>query len=134
MVDYIDALADHHGVEGDEITRAGGVRDLMRHHEEDLLAPLLDYVTSRNSVRLLGPREAQGRAPIVALRLDRPGAEVARDLAAHDIMAGGGNFYAVRALRAMGVDPCHGVLRLSFVHYTSRAEIDQLLTALDEVL
>ena len=49
-------------------------------------------------------------------------------------MAGGGNFYAVRPLRAMKVDPGHGVLRLSFVHSTTRAEIDQLLTALDDVL
>lgn len=34
----------------------------------------------------------------------------------------------------MGVDPDKGVLRLSFTHYTSRAEIDQLLNALDDVL
>ncbi len=134
MADYIDALADHHGLNGDAAARAAGVHDLMRSHEEVLLAPLLDYLKSRNSVRLLGPDSAQGRAPTVAVRLDRPGAEVAGDLAAHGIMAGGGDFYAVRALRAMGVDPNHGVLRLSFVHYTSRAEIDQLLTALDDVL
>ncbi len=134
MADYIDALAGHHGLDGDAATRAAGVHDLMRAHEEVLLTPLLDYLKSRNSVRLLGPDTAQGRAPTVAVRLDRPGEEVARDLAAHDIMVGGGDFYAVRPLRAMGVDPNHGVLRLSFVHYTSRAEIDQLLTALDDVL
>ncbi|MCQ0093341.1 aminotransferase class V-fold PLP-dependent enzyme [Roseovarius sp. M141] len=134
MADYIDALADHHGLDGDAAARATGVHDLMHAHEEVLLAPLLDYLKSRNSVRLLGPGMAPGRAPTVAVRLDRPGEEVARDLAAHDIMAGGGDFYAVRALRAMGVDPNHGVLRLSFVHYTSRAEIDQLLTALEDVL
>ena len=134
MADYIDALAAHHRVEGDARTRAGGMHDLMRRHEEDLLEPLLDYVTARNGVRLLGPRDAQGRAPTVALRLDRPGAEVARALAAHGVMAGGGDFYAVRPLRAMGVDPGHGVLRLSFLHYTTRAEMDQLLSALDEVL
>jgi selenocysteine lyase/cysteine desulfurase len=34
----------------------------------------------------------------------------------------------------MGVDPAKGVLRLSFTHYTSAAEMDQLLTALDKVL
>jgi selenocysteine lyase/cysteine desulfurase len=34
----------------------------------------------------------------------------------------------------MGVDPAQGVLRLSFVHYTSEAEIQQLLKALDAVL
>jgi selenocysteine lyase/cysteine desulfurase len=55
-------------------------------------------------------------------------------LAPHGIMAGGGNFYAVRPLRAMGVDPDAGVLRLSFVHYTSEDEVDRLIDALDEVL
>jgi selenocysteine lyase/cysteine desulfurase len=34
----------------------------------------------------------------------------------------------------MGVDPEKGVLRLSFVHYTSRAEVDRLIEALDHVL
>lgn len=134
MADYIDGLAAHHGISGDATTRGQGVHDLMRGYEENLLQPLLDYLKSRNSVRLLGPDVAAGRAPTVALRLDRPGEALARDLAAHGIMAGGGDFYAVRALKAMGVDPEHGVLRLSFVHYTSRAEIDQLMTALDDVL
>ncbi|TNF63232.1 MAG: nitrogen fixation protein NifS, partial [Rhodobacteraceae bacterium] len=62
------------------------------------------------------------------------GAEVAADLARHGIMCGGGDFYAQRPLAAMGVDPERGVLRLSFVHYTSKAEIDKLLNALDDVL
>jgi selenocysteine lyase/cysteine desulfurase len=95
---------------------------------------LIDAVKSRNSVRLLGPETAEGRAPTVALALNRSGFEAARDLAAHGIMAGGGDFYAGRALEAMGVDADHGVLRLSFTHYTTREEIDQLLNALDDVL
>jgi len=49
-------------------------------------------------------------------------------------MAGGGDFYASRPLQAMGVDPQKGVLRLSFVHYTSQSEVDHLLMALDQVL
>ena len=40
----------------------------------------------------------------------------------------------LRALDAQGVNPDHGVLRLSFVHYTSPAEVDQLIQALDRVL
>jgi len=49
-------------------------------------------------------------------------------------MAGGGDFYAVRPLEALNVDPEHGVLRLSFVHYTAPADVDRLLNALDQVL
>lgn len=135
MADYIDAVYGHHiGGEGGPAKRGTAVHDLMRGHETALLQPLLDAVKSRNSVRLIGPSEAAGRAPTVALALNRPGEEVAAELAKHGIMAGGGDFYAGRVLEAMGVDMDKGVLRLSFTHYTSRAEIDQLLNALDDVL
>jgi len=134
MADYVDDLAAHHGITGTAAARASGVHDLMRAHEVALLQPLLDDLKGRNSLRLLGPDRAEDRAPTVALALNRPGIEAATELAAHGIMAGGGDFYAVRPLTAMGIDPEHGVLRLSFVHYTSRDEIDKLLTALDDIL
>jgi cysteine desulfurase family protein (TIGR01976 family) len=128
MVDYMEALGAHHGVS------VGGVHDLMRAHEVALLQPLLDAVKDRNSVRLIGPSEAASRAPTVALALNRPGEEVAAELAQHGVMCGGGDFYAVRALEAMGVDMQKGVLRLSFVHYTSEAEVTKAIEALDAVL
>lgn len=134
MADYADALALHHGITGTAAEKATGVHDLMRAHEVKLLQPLLDYVSAKNSVRLIGPSHAAGRAPTVALELAQAGEPVAAELAAHGVMAGGGDFYAVRALKAMGVDPEKGVLRLSFVHYTREAEVQQLMEALDRVL
>lgn len=128
MVDYIEAVAQHHGV------APGGVHDLMRAQEVTLLQPLLDALKGRNNLRLLGPEVAELRAPTVAVALDRPGEAVAADLAAHGIMAGGGDFYAGRALNAMRIDPAHGVLRMSFVHYTTQDEVAQLIRALDAVL
>jgi len=135
MADYIDMLCDHHGgPTGLASDRAAFVHDLVRAHETKLLQPVLDAVKDRNAVRLLGPSEASRRAPTVALALNRGAEQAAVDLVQYGIMAGGGDFYAGRPLTAMGVDPEHGVLRLSFTHYTSRAEIDQLLNALDKVL
>jgi selenocysteine lyase/cysteine desulfurase len=135
IADYIDAIYAHHVKAGRDLTgRAEVVHDLFRQREERLLAPLLDYLGGRNDVRLIGPRGPRGRAPTVALELDRPGAEAAAALAHHGIMAGGGDFYAVRPLEAMGIDPHKGVLRLSFLHYTSEDEVDRLIRALDQVL
>ena len=136
MADYVDALYRHHGGGADagDRTRAAKVHDLMRDHEIKLLQPLLDSVSERNSLRLLGPSRAEGRAPTVALALNSGGEEAAARLAEHGIMTGGGDFYAGRALQAMGVDPAQGVLRLSFTHYTTRDEIDSLINALDRVL
>lgn len=106
----------------------------MRSHEITLLQPLLDAVKSRNDLRLLGPGDAAQRAPTVALALNRPAEPVAAQLAAHGILAGGSDFYAGRALSAMGVDPGEGVLRLSFTHYTSVEEVAKLIEVLDQVL
>ncbi len=126
MVDYFDALGAHHG------TDAQGCHDLMRDHETALLQPVLDWARRRNDVRLLGPDQAASRAPTVALEVADPAAR-AEALAAHGIMTAASDFYAVRALEGMGVAPDPGVLRLSFVHYTSEDEISQLLSALDRV-
>lgn len=128
MVDYIETLAAHH-----DCTPAD-IASLMQQHESALLQPLLDWLSGHKGVRLLGPTCAEQRAPTVALALDRPAEPVAAQLAQHRIMAAGGDFYAVRPLEALGVKPEHGVLRLSFVHYTTHAEITQLTEALDQML
>ena len=135
MADYIDALYDHHvGGPASATEKGAAVNSLISEHEQKLLQPLLDAVATRNSVRLIGPSEAARLAPTVALELECQGEEAAAALAQHGVMAGGADFYAPRPLKAMGVDPQKGVLRLSFTHYTTPAEMDQLLTALDKVL
>lgn len=136
MADYVDALYTHHfgAAPAAPLARNNAVHDLMRGHEIALLQPLLDYLAARNDLRLIGPRQAEGRAPTVAVALDRPAEPVAAALAPLGIMAGGGDFYAVRPLQALGVDRARGVLRLSFVHYTAPAEVTKLIAALDRVL
>ncbi|OED47868.1 nitrogen fixation protein NifS [Rhodobacteraceae bacterium (ex Bugula neritina AB1)] len=135
MVDYVETLAAHHGHSGGTAAQTGAfVHDLMRAHEIKLLQPLLDAVTDRNDLRLLGPSIAENRAPTVALALNRAAEPVAAQMAEHGIMAGGGDFYAVRALEALGIDPSEGVLRISFTHYTSEAEMAKLIEVLDRVL
>jgi selenocysteine lyase/cysteine desulfurase len=133
MADYFDAMSVHHGG-GTGAAAARLSHDLMRAHEVALLQPLLDYVSAKNSVRLVGPADAVRRAPTVAMALETDPEEAAAKLAPLGIMAGGGDFYAHRPLSAVGVDPAKGVLRVSFVHYTEKAEVDALMGALDQVL
>ncbi|WP_171234141.1 aminotransferase class V-fold PLP-dependent enzyme [Ruegeria sp. HKCCA6837] len=135
MADYVELLSAHHGGPTSDAAAQGAfVHDLMRGQEVSLLQPVLDAVKDRNAVRLIGTSDATRRAPTVAVSLNRPAEPVAAELAQHGVMAGGGDFYAVRPLQAMGVDPAQGVLRVSFTHYTSQQEIDQLLEALERVL
>lgn len=135
IADYLDALHERHFAEAaPPAVRAAQVAQLQREHETRLLGPLLDWLRGRNDLRLIGPWEAAARAPTLAFAHVRPGAELAAALAPRGVMAGGGHFYAVRLLEAVGVDPGHGVLRLSFVHYTAPEEIEGLVRALDAVL
>lgn len=135
IADYIDAVhGAHFAGDPGPAERARRVHDLMRAEEAARLAPLLAFLAGRNDVRLLGPADPAVRAPTVALAHARRGEDLAKDLAAHRVMCWGGDFYARRLVEALGIDPAHGVLRVSFLHYTSPAEIDQLIGALDRVL
>ncbi|MHA1127718.1 MAG: aminotransferase class V-fold PLP-dependent enzyme [Alphaproteobacteria bacterium] len=135
MADYVDAVYAHHFNEtADAAAKGRAVHDLQTAHETALLEPFLEYLRQRNDVRLIGSSKTADRVPTVALSLNRKGEDVAQALAKHGIMAGGGDFYAMRLLEALGIDPSHGVLRLSFLHYTDMAEIEQLVEALDRVL
>jgi len=134
IVDYLESVADIAGPGAPGETPFRRAHAAMRAQEVALATPLLDYLRQKNSVRIIGPADPALRAPTIALALDEPGAVVAARLAKHGIMASGGHFYAYRLLQALGIDPNHGVLRLSFVHYTTPAEIDQLIAALDKEL
>lgn len=135
IADYFDALHAHHfAPEPNAARRGAAVHDLIRAHETALCQPLLDYLAARNDLRLIGPRDADRRAPTVAVALDRPAEPVSEVLARDGINCWAGDFYAVRPLEAMGVDLAKGVLRLSMVHYTSGEDVDRLIAALDRVL
>ena len=131
MVDYLETVAEIAGdaVPGDNPFRKA--HDAMRAQETALLGPLLDFLRNHPKARLLGPVEAERRAPTLSLLLKEQSVTVAERLARHGIMAAGGHFYAWRLLEAMGINPGHGVLRLSFTHYTAPEDIQRLITALD---
>lgn len=133
IADYFDDLYAHHRSEPrDAAGRAETIHEMMRRTEQTRMDPLVAYLAGRNDLRLLGPQTPQDRAPTLAVvHNTKGGAELAAALAPLGIMAGGGDFYANRCLEGQGIDPGSGVLRLSFTHYTSDAEVDRLITALD---
>ena len=133
VVDYLEAVAALAAPsQGEDPYRRA--HSAMRAQEIALATPLLDYLRRKNSVRIIGPDDPTERAPTIAIALSEPGAVVAKRLASHGIMAAGGHFYARRLLEGVGIDPDHGVLRLSFVHYTTPEEITRLIAALDAEL
>lgn len=135
VVDYLEAVARHHGIGGTPAQQSAGLRGLFRERETALLQPLLDFLAGRRGVRLIGRRDAAERAPTVAFTAagHRP-IDLAGGLAEQGIGIGAGHFYAYRLVEALGIDTDRGVARASFLHYTSPEEVARLVEALDRLL
>jgi selenocysteine lyase/cysteine desulfurase len=134
IVDYLEKVA---GIAGDAVQGPNSHRrahNAMRAQETILIAPLLEYLRGKNGIRLIGPDDPARKVPTISIVTDRPAAHVAGMISRHNVGVGGGHFYGYRVLEALGVNPAHGVLRLSFVHYTTPEEISRLIAALEAEL
>ncbi len=107
---------------------------------EELEAPLthqfLEFLASKPRVRVFGnPVADRSRVPTISFRHESASP---KQIASRALEAGigmrHGNFYSVRLLERMGIDPSEGVARASFAHYNTPEEVDQLCQSLDEIL
>lgn len=136
VMDYMDSVYDHHFDEDAPAeARAEAVRSLFRNQEITLLQPLLDFLSRHPRVRMIGKDRADNRAPTVAFSVEgQSSASLGAKLADHGLGVGVGHFYAYRLIEALGYELDDGVLRASFVHYTSPGEITRLIEALDKLV
>jgi len=137
MIEYFEAIYAHHFTAADSTPaqRAGTVAKLFQQAERANLAPLLEFLTQRPAVRLVGKATTENRAPTVAFTVkNRRPEDIAAELAVQKIGVGNGNCYAWRLMQVLGIPPEQGVLRISFVHYTSSDELRRLIGALDNIL
>jgi selenocysteine lyase/cysteine desulfurase len=136
IADYFDTLYQHHfDDKADGPQKAIALNRMFRSHEKAILEPLIGFLEDRDDLKLVGPGMNPQRAPIVSFLPKRKTLnDVYEVLVKHKIMAGKGNFYALRPLMGMNISTTPGVIRLSFVHYTTAEEVAQLLEALQEGL
>jgi selenocysteine lyase/cysteine desulfurase len=132
IIDYFDAVYSHHF--NDEVApseRNRKLNQLFLEHEKSLLKRLLEFLNSRDDIQVVGPKDIQNRAPIVAIIPKNKNLKrVYSDLIKHKLMLGIGHFYAVRPLIDMDIAQEPGVIRISFLHYTSMEEMEQLIEGL----
>lgn len=135
VLDYVEALD---GTVDDVFGAARRVSEAWQTHERNLIRPVLDLLREHPAARLIGPDHADTdlhRAPTVAfVPAGQSSASCAQRLVDAGIMTGSGDFYAGRVLDALGVAPDDGVVRVSWVHYTSADDIAALVDALDQAL
>ena len=110
---------------------------LVAEHEAELANVLLNYLRDRSDIRLLGQDQAKpgGRTSTISFHARAmSSAHIAQRLAEYGIGVGAGDFYAARCVEALGMDPNDGVVRVSMVHYNTRAEVERLVESLDHIL
>jgi cysteine desulfurase family protein (TIGR01976 family) len=136
VLDYFDDLHRHH-FGASESSRNAQLQDIHRlilQHENELAAPILDYLHTHPGLHLIGKTHTRDndRAPTIAFRpLQQSSAELTRKLQDQGIGTEHGNFYAHRLVGDLGMDTEDGVVRLSLVHYGNQQDVERILTALD---
>jgi selenocysteine lyase/cysteine desulfurase len=136
VLDYFDAVYNHHFDKKVEPSQRNlALTNLFRNHENMLLDKLLNFLKEREDIKIVGPDNTTNRLPIVSIiPLKKDLKTVYTDLTKHKLMLGMGHFYAVRPLIDMNIPLEPGVLRISFVHYTSMKDINQLIEGLKSAL
>ncbi|MEM9071710.1 MAG: aminotransferase class V-fold PLP-dependent enzyme [Myxococcota bacterium] len=125
--DYLGGLAGGTGTFRD---RTASLWTEIAAYEEELVAPLLSFLTQAN-VRVVGEPSANrlARVPTVSFVPRKAPAEVLAAMPT-DIAIGAGHFYAARCVKGLGLNPDEGVLRVSMVHYNTAHEVQRLTNAL----
>ena len=128
-VDYLASL-------GDGATRAerlDSAYDRIRVHEDELALRFWNGVEGMDHLTV-DPTQFGDRVATFSLTVDgaHP-AEVAQRLAQRGMAVWDGNFYALSASIALGLEESGGAIRVGFLHYTTPEEVDRLVAALGEL-
>ena len=107
-------------------------------YETELAGALIDGLQRLPGVRIQGITAKEAltrRVPTVSFTVDGVDpASIAESLAEKNIFVWNGYNYAVEPAKALGIYDAGGAVRVGPVHYNSRAEVDAILIALDEIL
>ncbi|KAJ5764633.1 hypothetical protein N7533_003314 [Penicillium manginii] len=112
----------------------------MAQHEERLQAILLQFLNSDSRVRVIGDRSAnkEVRVPVISFTVDGVGSQALVEAVEARSAFGfrSGHMYSHRLLKEVcGLEDVEdGVVRVSFLHYNSEAEVQGLVRVLQEVL
>ena len=138
VYEYFMNLFEHHypGENPPIREKIHKVNELIAEHEMEIANPLLDYLSNRSDIRLIGKKTITGkdRAPTIAFTMkNKSSKDLSSELVKHGIATRNDNFYAWRCLMALGIDVDDGVVRTSMVHYNTHNDVSNLIKALKQI-
>ena len=138
IYDYFNNLYNHHYKNKDIeiLSKMQKINNLISTHEEIISNPILEYVDQREDFNLILSNKIykKNRAPTISFTSKKIKSKIlAEKLIANKIATRNDNFYAWRCLKALGIDPEDGVVRLSMTHYNSLDDTELVLHALKKI-
>ncbi len=104
-------------------------------HEAAIIERFGEFLRSREDVEWLGEGSGLERVPTFAFTVrDRRSSEIPPMLDEQRVAIRWGDFYAARAIDALGLRAKDGIVRASAVHYNTAEEVDRLIDALEGAL
>ena len=109
--------------------------EIIGKHEKKLAKQLFDGLNKINGLTIYGPRVAKKlRAPTLSFTLKNISAdELCKKLAAQNICAWSGHFYAIRATEVLGLLEKGGVTRMGISIYNTEEEIESTVAAIGKL-
>lgn len=133
VLDYFNSLYDHHFDNSDNISQRmkyAQVFDMIAEHEQILANRLVNYLNSKNEIRIIGlsTGDKNKRMPTIAfVHNDLMSSWVAEKVDPYQIGIRFGDFYAKKIIEDLGLVEKDGVIRVSLVHYNTIEEVDKLI-------
>jgi len=136
--EYLQAIAQHHGMDANHSIRdqMQFAYDLFDAHEEALLQHLLDFLTAKENVQIIGERTANKELRVCTLAFVVKGmhsADIDAKVAPNNIGIKTGDFYAKGITKSLNLDQQGGVVRVSMAHYNTFEELDRLIAIFDTI-
>jgi len=138
--EYMEWLGRSFGRAGEEATRRErltAAMNVIRETERGLVLRALGAlggVTGLHLRGILDPARLEERVPTFAFTLDgHSPREIATYLGRQGIAVWDGDYYAYELIRALGLAPSGGMVRVGLTHYNEPDEIDRLVEALTEL-
>ena len=138
IYEYFNNLYNHHFPDENNTLRKKieKINELISNHEAQIANPLLEYLNSRNDIKLIGKKkiENKNRAPTIAFTfVNQSSKKISDQLVKNGIATRNDNFYAWRCLKALGIDVDDGVVRTSMVHYNTHEDVEKLISVLKKI-
>lgn len=129
IVEYVEKLGG-----GEGRTAIEQAFEMMAEQESLIGERLLSWLRSRNDVRIVGQSSANAslRVPTISFTVEgRQPDQIVRAVDEAKVGIRHGDFHSRRLAEALDLGPA-GALRVSMVHYNTIAEVDRLITALEQ--